>query len=119
MWFNHVIKVEECEMISVSNLWKFITRGAMILCSNIQAGIDIVVPVCDTKRKLSRRSVTAILIQVKNSKHYRKDIDKTLFGGMDYGLPDYRLPRSGTLVEIWLRIKFFWSVCFDLMMRSN
>jgi hypothetical protein len=35
------------------------------------------------------------------------------------GLPDCQLPRSGTLVEIWLRIKSFWSDRFDLMMRSN
>ena len=83
MWFNHVIKVEECEMISASNLWKFITRGAMVLCSNNQEGIDILLPVCDTKRELSCHSVTAILIQVKNAKRYKKDIDKTLFDGMD------------------------------------
>ena len=40
-------------------------------------------PVCDTKRKLSHHSVTAVLIQVKNSKHYRKGIDETLFDSMD------------------------------------
>jgi hypothetical protein len=83
MWFNHVIKVEESEMISASNLWKFVTRGAMVMCSNNQEGIDILLPVCDTKRTLSRHSVTAILIQVKNAKRYKKDIDKTLFDGMD------------------------------------
>ena len=83
MWFNHVIKVEESEMISASNLWKFITRGAMVMCSNNQEGIDILLPVCDTKRELSRRSVTAVLIQVKNAKRYKKDLDKTLFDGMD------------------------------------
>jgi hypothetical protein len=83
MWFNHVIKVEESEMISALNLWKFVTRGAMVLCSNNQEGIDIILPVCDTKRELSRHSVTAILIQVKNAKRYKKDINKTSFDGMD------------------------------------
>jgi hypothetical protein len=78
MWFNHVTKVEESEMISVSNLWKFTAQ-----CWNNQAGINILLPVCDTKRKLSHHSVTAVLIQVKNSKHYRKDIDKTLSDSMD------------------------------------
>ena len=32
MWFNHVTKVEESEMIPVPNLWKFAAHGAMILC---------------------------------------------------------------------------------------
>ena len=65
MWFNHVIKIKDNKMISVNNLWKFVTRGAMILCSTNE-GVDIVLPLCDTKRKLSRDSVTAILIQNVN-----------------------------------------------------
>jgi hypothetical protein len=40
MWFNHVIKIEDIKMISVDNLWKFVTRGAMILCANNQEGVD-------------------------------------------------------------------------------
>jgi hypothetical protein len=82
IWFNHVIKVEKKKMFSADNLWKFITRGAMVLCSNNQEGIDIVLPVCDTQRNLSRDTVTAILVQVKNSEEYKLEIDKTLFDGM-------------------------------------
>lgn len=82
MWFNHVIKIEDNKMISVDNLWKFVTRGAMILCSDNQDGIDIVLPLCDTKRKLSRDSVTAILIQVRNSRRFKKDMQTTLFDAM-------------------------------------
>jgi hypothetical protein len=82
MWFNHVIKIEDTKMISVKNLWKFITRGAMVLCSNNQEGIDILLPICDTKQKLSRHSVTAILIQVKNDDRFKKNLHKVLFDGM-------------------------------------
>jgi hypothetical protein len=97
IWFNHVIKVEKRNMFSANNLWKFITRGAMVLCSHNQEGIDIVVPVCDTQRKLSPGTVTAILIQVKNAEEYKFEIDKTLFDRMDpikLGLfPDGMTPK--------------------------
>jgi hypothetical protein len=46
MWFNHVIKIEQKEMISIDHLWKFVVRGAMVLCATNQQGIDIVLPVC-------------------------------------------------------------------------
>jgi len=83
MWFNHVIKVEDGKMISVENLWKFVTRGAMIIFSNNQEGVDIVLPLCDTKQKLSRNSMTAILIQVKNDVTYKDNPVSKLFDKMD------------------------------------
>ena len=83
IWFNHVIKVEKDKMFSADHLWKFITRGAMILCSNNQEGIDIVIPICHTRKALSRHSVTAIFVQVKNSERYQLEIHKSLFDGMD------------------------------------
>ncbi len=83
MWFNHVIKIEDEAMINTKLLWTFITRGAMIMCCHNQDGIDIVLPVCSTKGNLSRDSVTAILIQVKNAKRFGCSINKTIFDGMD------------------------------------
>ena len=83
IWFNHVIKVEKDTMFSADHLWKFITRGAMIMCSNNQEGIDIVIPICHTQQVLSRHSVTAILVQVKNSERYQIKIHKSLFDRMD------------------------------------
>ena len=44
IWFNHILKVRIMDLINVRYLWKFITRGAMILCPNNQRGIDLVVP---------------------------------------------------------------------------
>ncbi|KAH9958794.1 hypothetical protein BGW80DRAFT_1256743 [Lactifluus volemus] len=34
-------------------LWKFITRGVMVLCTDNQSGVDIVLPICDPDRELS------------------------------------------------------------------
>ncbi|KAF8478742.1 hypothetical protein DFH94DRAFT_751903 [Russula ochroleuca] len=97
MWFNHVIKIEDTKMISADNLWKFLTRGAMILCANGQEGVDIVLRVCETKRKLCRHSVTAILIQVKNAVRFTK-MKGTLFDAMsplDLGIfPDSDVPLT-------------------------
>lgn len=83
IWFNHVIKVEKENMLSANHLWKFILRGAMVMCSNNQGGVDIVIPICYMKKPLSRNSVTAIMVQVKNSVTYKLTIDKTLFDRMD------------------------------------
>jgi hypothetical protein len=83
IWFNHVIKVEKKEMFTADNLWKFVMRGAMVLCANGQAGIDMVLPICDTQRNLSRDTVTAILVQVKNDGEFTLNIKKTLFDGMN------------------------------------
>ena len=97
IWFNHVIKVQKEKMYSAEHLWKFITRGAMMLCANNQQGVDIVIPICHTKKALSRNSVTAIFVQVKNAENYQSNIDKTLFDGMDpinLGLfPDNVVPK--------------------------
>ena len=83
MWFNHVLKVRDNRLINVRYLWKFISRGAMILCANNQLGVDIVLPVCRSGDALSRRTVTAILIQVKNDTHFGENIHGHLFDAMD------------------------------------
>ena len=99
MWFNHVIKIEDTKMISAENLWKFVTRGAMILCTNNQEGIDIVLPICDATQKLSRHSMTAILIQVKNDDKFKKNLQKVLFDGMNpLKLGIFHKDRSSTRV---------------------
>jgi hypothetical protein len=83
LWFNHVIKIERRELISVDYLWRFVTRGAMILCATNQEGIDIVLPVHLTTQTLGPESVTAIVIQVKNTKDHKTEIKKRLFDAMD------------------------------------
>jgi hypothetical protein len=83
MWFNHVIKIERKEMISIDHLWKFVVRGAMILCATNQEGIDLLLPVCDTTKNLGPDSVTAIIIQVKNTRDYEATLQGELFDAMD------------------------------------
>jgi len=39
----------------------------MVLCSDNQEGIDVVISIYHTKAALSRKSVKAVLIQVKNA----------------------------------------------------
>ena len=83
MWFNHVIKIERKGMISIAHLWKFIVRGAMVLCATNQEGIDIVLPVCHVEQNLGPDSVTTIIIQVKNAKNYTGTLQGRLFNQMD------------------------------------
>ena len=83
MWFNHVIRIEDSKMINADYLWAFITRGAMVLCTHNQYGVDIVLPLCPNKGNLSPDTVSAILIQVKNDDSYGLHIDRTLFDGLD------------------------------------
>jgi hypothetical protein len=83
MWFNHVIRIEDPKMIGAEYLWAFITRGAMVLCKHNQYGVDIVLPLCLNQGNLSRDTVSAILIQVKNDDRYGRRIDKTLFDGLN------------------------------------
>ncbi|KAK2460395.1 hypothetical protein APHAL10511_007560 [Amanita phalloides] len=83
MWFNHVIKVEDARVISVNKLWKFITRGAMVVCDRTQEGVDIILPICHKTEKLSHTTVTAILVQVKNNVKYIDHISPVLLNNMD------------------------------------
>jgi len=53
------------------------------MCTHNQLGVDIVLPVCVRDSPLGPKTVTAILIQVKNSRRYGRKIDKTLFDAMD------------------------------------
>jgi hypothetical protein len=82
MWFNHMIKIERKEMISIDHLWKFVVRGAMILSATNQEGIHIILPVFHVKQNLGPDSVTAIIVQVKNAKDYTATLQGKLFSRM-------------------------------------
>ncbi|KAF8339651.1 uncharacterized protein EI90DRAFT_3037372 [Cantharellus anzutake] len=84
MWFNHVIKIERKELISIDHLWKYVMRGAMILCATNQEGIDIVLPICHTTQNLGPDSVTAVVIQVKNAWDYKATLKPSSFDAMDF-----------------------------------
>ncbi len=83
LWFNHIIRVEDSNMIRLDFLWKYIIRGAMVLCKDTQEGIDMILLVCLMDGEISHETVTSITIQVKSSKEYTLSIKKKLFDGMD------------------------------------
>ena len=83
MWFNHVIRVDSSEMLSADNLCKFLTRGAMVVCRENQFGVDIVLPACLVDKNLSKDTVTAIYVQLKNDKTHKRGIDLGLLNIMD------------------------------------
>jgi hypothetical protein len=83
MWFNHVIRIHNGTLINAKYLWRFITRGAMIVCTHNQAGVDIIIPLCLNTEELSSKTVSAILIQVKNASDYGNKVKPSLFAKLD------------------------------------
>jgi hypothetical protein len=105
MWFNHVIRIRNYDMINIRSLWKFITRGVMVVCASNQRGVDIVLPVCKTNRNRSPRLVTAIIIQVKNDKTFRHQ----WIHHVKQGLVDVmRHHINKTLIDVPSRAIFRW-----------
>ncbi len=81
-------------MVSIDQLWRFVTRGAMILCATNQEGIDIVLPVCHMARNLGPDSVTAIIVQVKNAKDFGTKYVPSLYDGMDSAITSAIFTKS-------------------------
>jgi hypothetical protein len=79
MWFNHIIRVHQDTLVNAKYLWRFITHGAMIICAHNQPGVNIIIPLCLKTERLSPKTVSAILIQVKNVSKYGNQIDTKLF----------------------------------------
>jgi hypothetical protein len=42
MWFNHVIRIHDSTLINAKYLWRFV--ATMIICAQVQAGVDIIIP---------------------------------------------------------------------------
>ena len=53
MWLGHVLKTRDVNVINVRHLWKYITRGVIIIFLNNQRCIDIVRPICYSGNVLS------------------------------------------------------------------
>ncbi|KAK2459294.1 hypothetical protein APHAL10511_008689 [Amanita phalloides] len=70
-------------MVLVNKLWKFITRGAMVVCDQTQEGVNIILPICHKTEELSHTTVTAILVQVKNNVKYTDHVSPVLLNNMD------------------------------------
>lgn len=79
-----VISVSQCfaDVLMQAYLLLAISRGAAIIRANGHVGIDIVVPVL-IGTSLKKENVTAILVQVRNSRHYGAKIKQPVFANMD------------------------------------
>jgi hypothetical protein len=118
LWFNHAIKVQDHEIINVRYLWTFITRGAMVICDHNQYGVDIILPLCLRSEGLSRNTVSAILIQVKNAQRYGTNIDNTLFYAMDpvpVGLFDKNSPQRPVIRMVFALASDEGGISFPLV----
>ena len=71
LWFNHVIKVKDSDVIKPKLIWKYIMQGMMVVCKDNQEGIDIILPVSvGLHQKLSHQTVTAITIYVRTLAYF-------------------------------------------------
>ena len=62
-YFTQFIKVHDAKVINRSFLWVALARGAAILCANNQDGLDIIIPFLIKNECLSRKLLSAIIIQ--------------------------------------------------------
>ncbi|KAI0261148.1 hypothetical protein BC834DRAFT_490945 [Gloeopeniophorella convolvens] len=106
VWFNHVIKIHDFKMLSSHELWKFMTRGAMILCATNQVAVDIVIPFCYSGNVLSRKTVSAILIQVKNADSYGQNPRDSLFHNMNPFAGGIQMYKAGETPLPFIRMVF-------------
>ena len=82
IYFNHFIKVHDFKVVNRQYIWRIFCRGAAVICTNNQRGVDILIPML-MGRVLRPQCITAILIQVKNDSHFSDKLCKPLFDIMD------------------------------------
>jgi hypothetical protein len=70
MYFNHFIKVHNFKVINQDFLRLLIARGAAVLCTNHQAGIDVLLPLLYFDNNLQQDNISGIFIQVKNDRSF-------------------------------------------------
>ncbi|KAH8103408.1 hypothetical protein BXZ70DRAFT_727695 [Cristinia sonorae] len=81
IWFNHFIKVQDFTVVDQEFLWRYLVRGAALICANGTRGVDIMVPILINSNGLCPSNVTCILIQVKNDPSFSA-VRKCLFDAM-------------------------------------
>lgn len=81
IWFNHFVKVHDVAGVNEDHLWRFLVRGAGIICTN-NSSINILIPILFNNR-LCEENISAILIQVKNDPSYKASIKYGTFESMN------------------------------------
>ncbi|KAJ6558418.1 hypothetical protein DFH09DRAFT_529768 [Mycena vulgaris] len=82
IYFNHFVKVHDYDALDQEHLRHLVARGAAVICADNQRGIDILIPVV-MGGTLEKSKITAILVQVKNSKSFGGRLFGPLFDAMD------------------------------------
>ncbi|KAF8637024.1 hypothetical protein AX17_003093 [Amanita inopinata Kibby_2008] len=98
IYFNHFIKIDDPRVINRDFLWRLIARGAAVLCADGQAGVDIIMPFTYHTGTLSRRTTSAIFVQLKNNAIFGSKPNVILFDLMNpYLLRFYDLDDENPL----------------------
>ncbi|RPD56220.1 hypothetical protein L227DRAFT_656305 [Lentinus tigrinus ALCF2SS1-6] len=82
IYFNHFIKAQSSEVVNQEYLLLAISRGAAIVCVDNQTSIDLIIPIL-FGTVLVKDQVSAVMIQVKNSRHYTTTVAHSLFTSMN------------------------------------
>lgn len=82
IWFNHAIKVHDFSVVNREFLLFCMARGAIIVCSDGQRGIDILIPKL-TGREFIAVNASGILIQIKNNLAFKDHILAHIFESMN------------------------------------
>jgi hypothetical protein len=84
VWFNHFIEVQDSDVISTEYLWRYLLRGAALVCRKSQEGIDILIPfLLDAEEPIGPSNISVVLVQVKNDVKFSENVDDELFMKMD------------------------------------
>jgi hypothetical protein len=87
IYFNHFIKVHEPDILNRSYLWRLFLRGAAVLCSNNQQGLDALIPFLYKSEEIAEWVISVMKIQITNNPNFGPISDSSLF----YGMHPYRL----------------------------
>lgn len=82
IYFNHFVKVHKFDMVNQQYLLLALSRGAALICADNQGGLDIIIPILFGD-VLLKEKVSAIMIQVKNSRKYGANVHRDLFESMN------------------------------------
>ena len=72
IWFNHIVRATDPDVLKRANLGALIARGAAVMCTANGSGVDLLIPVVFDD-VLKEESISAILIQVQNSRQYNRE----------------------------------------------
>jgi hypothetical protein len=84
IWFNHYVKVHSSRVLNLKYLWRYIPRGAAVVCTDNQTAVDAAWPfIIDSSLPVGSNNTGVILGQTKNDLAYSDSPDLPLFEAID------------------------------------